>query len=182
MPRIDMPAPASLSAEQRQAWTEVVAGPRGKAPAPMIAWICNPELARRSQRLGELLRFETTLGPRLTELAILVCARHWTSHHEWTAHKALALAAGLDAGAIADIAARRQPQCDDPEALLVYRVSHTLLSTGAVPPDLYSECVASLGERGVVELVAVLGYYCYVALTLNTFELGLPDNFAPELA
>ena len=75
----------------------------------MIAWLRNPELARRGQKLGELLRFETSLEPHLTELAILVCGRHWTSHHEWGAHKRLALAAGLDPQTIADIAARVPP-------------------------------------------------------------------------
>ena len=79
----------------------------------MIAWLRNPELARRGQRLGELLRFETSLEPHLTELAILVCGRHWTSHHEWTAHKRLALAAGLDPRTIADIAARVPPYLRD---------------------------------------------------------------------
>ena len=67
----------------------------------MIAWIRNAELARRAQKLGELLRFQTTLEPQLSELAILVCARRWTSHVEWTAHKREALKAGLSARVIA---------------------------------------------------------------------------------
>src|SRR5437868_1537200 len=96
MARLSMPLQQELTAEQQVACAEVVAGRRGKVPAPMIAWLRNPELARRGQRLGELLRFETTLEPHLCELAILLCARHWTSHHEWTAHKALALKAGVD--------------------------------------------------------------------------------------
>jgi 4-carboxymuconolactone decarboxylase len=33
----------------------------------------------------------------------------------------------------------------------------------------------------MVELIGLLGYYCMVSLTLNAFELGLPDNAAPEL-
>ncbi len=68
--------------------------PARQSAAPMVAWLRNPELARRGQKLGELLRFETTLEPHLSEFAILVCARHWTSHHEWTAHKAIGLKAG----------------------------------------------------------------------------------------
>lgn len=181
MPRLEMPPEAARTPEQREAIAEAVAGLRGRVPAPMIAWLRNPELARRGQRLGELLRYQTTLPPRLSELAILVCARHWSSHHEWTAHKREALKAGLEPAAIAAIAARRTPDFADAEAALVHDYAATLLATGRIPPGLHARAIAAFGERGVVELVGILGYYCLVALTLNAFELGLPDSHAPEL-
>lgn len=181
MARLDMPAEGDLSEEQRAVCTEATAGKRGKVPAPMIAWLRNPELARRGQRMGELLRFETLLTPRLTELAILVCARHWTSHHEWTAHKKLALAAGLEPEAILAIARRETPVFKDPEAIVVHAVSRAMLASGRLDDGLYARAHAVLGERALVELVATLGYYCLVSLTLNAFELGLPDNHADEL-
>jgi 4-carboxymuconolactone decarboxylase len=181
MTRLEMPAEAAMSPEQLAVCAETVAGRRGKVPAPMIAWLRHPELARRGQKLGELLRYETTLEPQLTELAILVCGRHWTSHHEWTAHKAMGLKAGLDPDVIAAIAARSVPELSDDRQRAVYDVSSTLLSTGRVPDPIYARGTTVLGEQGMVELVGVLGYYCLVSLTLNTFELGLPGSIAPEL-
>ena len=180
MPRLSMPD--RLSPAQADVVAEVVSGKRGKVPAPMIAWVRNPELARRGQRLGELLRFETTLDPTLSELAIIICGRHWTSHHEWTAHKRLALEAGLDPRTIADIAARKAaPFMRNDREMAVFRVSTALLAQTKIDADLYATGIAELGETGMVELVAILGYYCMVALTLNAFEIGLPDSFAPEL-
>ena len=181
MARLQMPPEDALTAEQAQACAEVRSGLRGKVPAPMVAWLRSPDLARRGQRLGELLRFETTLEPVLTELAILVCGRHWTSHHEWKAHKALALQAGLDPRVADDIAARRAPVLADARQQLVYTLASTLLASGRIPAPLYAQGLATLGERGLVELVGVLGYYCMVSLTLNAFELGLPEGAAPEL-
>ncbi len=181
MPRLEMLPETAMTPEQLAVCTEAVAGIRGKVPAPMIAWLRNPELARRGQKLGELLRFETTLEPQLSELAILVCGRHWTSHHEWTAHKAIGLKAGLDPEAIAAIAARRIPTLSDERQQVVYDIASTLLASSRVPDALYARGIALLGERGMVELVGVLGYYCFVALTLNTFQLGLPTNIAIEL-
>lgn len=181
MPRLDLPAEDAMTEAQKAAVAEAVAGIRGRVPAPMVAWLQNPELASRAQKLGELLRYRTSLEPRLSELAILVCGRHWTSHHEWTAHKREGLKAGLDPEAIAAIAARRTPVLTDAREQAVYEVSTTLLATGRVPPPLYRQGVTTLGERGMVELVGILGYYCLVALTLNTFELGLPGSVAPEL-
>lgn len=148
----------------------------------MIGWLPNPELARRAQRLGELLRYDTSLEPTLSELAILVCARHWTSHHEWTAHKRIALEAGLDPQTVDDIAARKsQPFLRTAREAAVFGVASTLLGQTKLDDALYAQGLAILGELGMVDLVGILGYYSLVALTLNAFELGLPEAQAPEL-
>lgn len=167
--------PPAMTPEQSAVHDEAASGRRGHAPAPLRAWIQNPELARRAQKLGELLRYETSLSPRLSELAILVTARHWTSHYEWKVHKAEALKAGLPASAIDAIARRETPAFTDPADRIVFAVSSTLLAAHAIPEPLYREAIATLGERGLVELVAVLGYYGLVSMTLNAFEIGLPE-------
>jgi 4-carboxymuconolactone decarboxylase len=182
MARLALPPDDQLTEQQREACAEAVSGIRGRVPAPMIAWLRNPELARRAQRLGELLRYQTTLEPRLSELAILVCARHWTSHYEWTVHKREGLKAGMDPAVVDAIAARSAPVLRDAREQAVYDVARVLLATGRVPQDLHQSGTAALGEQGMVELVALLGYYSLVALTLNAFEIGLPDAAAPELA
>lgn len=181
MPRLELPPESEMTDAQKAACAEAVAGIRGRVPAPMVAWLQNPDFASRGQKLGELLRYQTTLEPRLSELAILICGRHWTSHHEWTAHKREGLKAGMDPEVIAAIAARRAPGLRDARDQAVYDVSSVLLATGRVPQPVYARGVEALGNRGMVELVGILGYYCMVALTLNTFELGLPGSVAPEL-
>jgi len=160
---------------------EVIAGKRGKIPAPMFAWILNPELARRTQKLGEILRFETSIEPHLTELAILICGRHWTAHLEWKAHKSYALQAGLDPEIIDDIAANRVPKFKEERAGVIYDVAISLFRSHRVPDALYKRAINVLGERGLMEVTAILGYYCLASFTLNTFQLGLPENIAPEL-
>jgi 4-carboxymuconolactone decarboxylase len=181
MARLSLPPEEELTPEQRAACAEAASGVRGRVPAPMVAWIRNPELARRAQKLGELLRYQTTLEPRLSELAILVCARHWTSHYEWTVHKREGLKAGLDPEAVAAIAARREPGLRDAREQAVHDAASALLATGRLPAALHARATEALGERGLVELVGILGYYSLVALTLNAFEIGLPEAAAPEL-
>ncbi|MCR0982559.1 carboxymuconolactone decarboxylase family protein [Roseomonas populi] len=181
MARIQLTPEADRTVEEQEVCQEAVSGIRGRVPAPMIAWLKNPELARRGQRLGELLRYQTTLEPRLSELAILIVGRHWTAHYEWTVHKREGLKAGMDPEVVAAIAERRAPVLRDAQEQAIYDVSTTLMATRRVPDDLYRRGVEVLGERGMVELVALLGYYTLVAMTLNVFEIGLPDAFAPEL-
>ena len=87
MARIQMPSLDAMTSEQAAACSKAVQGPRGKVPTPMIGWLANPKLARRLRKLGALLRCDTSLDPVETELTILVCARHWTSHVSGTRTK-----------------------------------------------------------------------------------------------
>ena len=169
-----------MTTSQRAAYDEVVAGVRGRMPAPMRAWIHSPEMASRAQRLGGLLRYQTSLPPRLSELAILVTARHWTAHYEWFAHRREAEKAGLESAIIAAIAERRDPPFADEPARLVYAYSKALHETHGVAQPLHDAAVGLLGEQGVVELVGILGYYTLVAMTLNAFDIGLPAGERPE--
>jgi 4-carboxymuconolactone decarboxylase len=172
---------AEMDAAQRAVADEAIAGKRGRVPAPLRAWLHSPELGRRAQKLGEFVRYDTSLPAALSELAILVTARHWTSHFEWYAHKRDGLAAGIDPAVITAIAARQAPVLSDAKAQLVYDYAKILLATGRVPDDLHAAAAEALGERGVVDLVGIVGYYSLVALTLNAFEIGLPDGVQPEL-
>jgi 4-carboxymuconolactone decarboxylase len=180
MPRIKIPKLEEMNQEQRRVYEETVAGRRGRIPAPLIAWLESPVLADRAQKLGEFVRYETSLPPRLSELAILVVARHWTAQFEWTAHKAEALKAGLAPEIIDDIANRRPPCFKNPDEPVVYDFSATLNQNHTVPDELYRKAVATVGLRGVVELVGILGYYTLISMTLNTFEIE-PEGGAPEL-
>lgn len=181
MTRVHLPPLSSMTPDEKQVYEEAAAGRRGHAPAPLTAWLKSPELARRAQKLGEFVRYETTLPPRLSELAILITARHWTAHYEWQAHKKEGLKAGIDPEAIDAIARRRLPVFKTDEERVVYNVSTSLLEMHVIPDDLYRAAVGALGDRGIVELVGLLGYYALVSMTLNVFEIGLPEATAPEL-
>jgi 4-carboxymuconolactone decarboxylase len=180
--RLKLLSPGEMSADQKQTYDESIAGKRGKPPPPMMAWLNSPEMARHATRLGGFLRFDTVFPAKISEIAILVTARHWTSHYEWFAHKRLALQGGLDPTIIDDIRDRRTPAFDDPKAKVVYDVAKSLHEGHGVAKSLYDEAVRLVGERGVVEIIGLCGYYTMVSMTLNTFEFGLPEGEVSELA
>ncbi|RYC30273.1 carboxymuconolactone decarboxylase family protein [Lichenibacterium minor] len=173
--------PDEMSEAQRRVAEAAASGKRGRVPAPLRAWLHSPELGDRAQRLGEFLRYDTSLGPRLSELAILVTARAWTSHYEWFAHKREALKAGIDPAVIAAIAERRPPDLSDAASRAVYDYAIMLHRDHGVSDQVHAAAVAALGEAGTVELVGLLGYYTLVAMTLNAFGIGLPDGETTEL-
>lgn len=180
--RIKPISPDEMNAEQKDVYDANVRSKRGRMPAPVHAWIRSPQMAKRMEPLGEFLRYDSTLGARLSEIAILVCARHWTAHFEWYAHKRLGLEAGVTPEIIQAIATRRAPDfSSDVKGRIVYDVSKALMEQHRVPQPLYDEAVGALGEKGLVELIGLLGYYCLVSMTLNTFEFDLPAGEKPEL-
>jgi 4-carboxymuconolactone decarboxylase len=170
-----------MSEAQKRVADEATAGKRGHVPAPLLAWLHSPELGQRAQRLGEFVRYDTSLPPALSELAILVTARFWTSHYEWYAHEREALKAGLDPAVIDAIAERKPPALTEPKAKAVYDYAKALHETHAVPGPVHAAAVRELGEHGVVELVGILGYYTLVSMTLNAFEIGLPEGERSKL-
>jgi 4-carboxymuconolactone decarboxylase len=180
--RIKLLSPEEMNPDQKQTYDEAVAGKRGRPPAPMMAWLNSPEMARHATRLGEVLRFNTMFPAKLSEIAILVTARHFTSHYEWFAHKRLALQGGMDPKIIDDIRDRRTPQFDDPKAKMIYDVARSLHEAHGLTKALYDEAVEVLSQRGLVEVIGLCGYYTMVSMTLNTFEFGLPEGQVSDLA
>jgi 4-carboxymuconolactone decarboxylase len=161
---------------QRRAYDAIVAGPRGGARGPFNALLRSPELADRVQKVGEYLRFRSSVPARLNELAILVNARFWGSKLEFYAHRVLALKAGL-APAIADaVAANTRPADMKPDEALVYDFCTALHRQHVVDDALFERAVAAVGEPGVMDLIGVSGYYTLVSMVLNVAEVPLPDG------
>ena len=173
--------PAQMSPEQRRVAQAAVSGKRGRLPAPLRAWLHSPVFGDRAQSLGEFLRYDTSLGPALSELAILVTARVWTAQYEWYAHKKLALQAGITPAICDAIARRERPDLPDEKAAVVYDYAITMHTDRTIPQPLHDRAVAALGAAGVVELVGLLGYYTMVSMTLNGFGFTLPEGEPEEL-
>jgi 4-carboxymuconolactone decarboxylase len=173
--------PEQLTAAQRAAAEEIAAGPRGAVVGPFIAALRSPEFMRRLQRLGEYLRFQNALGPRLTELAVLVVARHFTAQFEWVMHAPLAAERGIAPEAIEAIAAGRRPTTLAEDEAVVLDFASDLLRSQTVSDDVYRLAVDALGETGVVDLVGTVGYYSMLAMILNVAQTPLPPDKAPAL-
>jgi len=181
-PRLPVPTRDSLDEAGRAVWDQIASGPRGGVRGPFLALLHSPEVADRVQHLGEHLRYRSALPPRLSELAILVTARVWTCQYEWFAHEPHAQKAGLAQAVIDAIRAGRRPDVAAADEAAVHDVALALLRERAVDDATYARAQALLGTQGMVDLVAILGYYSLIAMTLNGHRVPLPAGAAPPLA
>lgn len=180
--RISFPSPETMTSAQREVYEQIVSGPRRTLVGPLRAALHNPVLADRWQRLGQVLRFETSLPARLNELAILVTARRWNSELEWAIHAGDADRAGLDPAIAEAIRTCSVPAFgDDDAAREIYDYACELVQRGDVSEATYAAIVARWGEVGAVELTAVIGYYSMVAMTLNVHRVPLPQGVSADL-
>jgi 4-carboxymuconolactone decarboxylase len=172
----------SLDDAQRAAAAELIAGPRKAVKGPFIPLLRSPGLLAHVQKVGAYLRFDSALPPRLSEFATLVVAREWTQQFEWFAHVPLALAAGTSQRAIDALHDGRRPagtDMSDDEAM-VYDFSIELTQHHGVSDASYRAAVERLGERGVVDLVGLIGYFTTISMVLNVART--PPEVAPGTA
>jgi 4-carboxymuconolactone decarboxylase len=147
--------------------------------APFNVLLRSPVLAERMRKVGEYLRFESTIPKRLNELAILITARTWTAQYEWYAHLRLALKEGLDPSVGEELAQGQRPSKMKPDEEAVYDFCHELHTCHSVSDAHYNAVLKLFGEQGVVDLMMVSGYYVMVAMALNVNRSPLPEGAIP---
>jgi 4-carboxymuconolactone decarboxylase len=182
MARLHLPSVDEMSAEQRDVYDEVVNGVRGRLVGPLRAVLHSPDLARRWSRLGEYVRFSTCLSRKLNELAIIVTARRWNSQLEFLIHAEAAKDAGLDPSCIEAVRLGEAPTFADEAEAEVYEFTRLMQQTGNVHDKVHAAITARWGERGVVELTTVIGYYTMVSMTLNAHGIPIPADAKPPLS
>ena len=170
-------APDAMTPEQR-AIADAIVATRGSMNGPFNAWLRDPALADRLQKLGEQIRFHSSLPLELNEFSILITARHWTSQFEWYAHYPLAMKAGLEPDVAADLAAGKRPSGMSGDEAATYDFSTSLHAIGDAGDATYKAVLDRFGEKGVIDLVAVNGYYDLVSMTLNVARVSVPAGTA----
>src|SRR6195256_3352289 len=172
-----------LNPEQKK-WADLISAPPRNARfvnPPYRAYIYNPDLANRLTAMSEYLRWNTSLPPRLSELAILITARQWTAQYEWFAHYPLALKAGLDPKVAGDIALGKRPDNMKDDEAALYDLATALYRDRKVTDPVYKAALDKFGERGIMDIIGTIGYYDLVSMTLITMQAGPPNDSVKPL-
>ncbi len=191
MTRLALLAPDALNDAQRKIFDAITKGPRTKntgatigvsldapagLPGPFNAWMYSPVIGNLAQELGAALRFSNSLPNNLLEIAVIMIGKHWSAQFEFWAHAKLARQAGVSEAAIEAIRIGAEPVFDRPEETQIYLFSREFIDTKRISDKTYAATRALVGEQGLVDLVTLMGYYTMVSMTLNCFEVPLPEG------
>jgi len=172
--------PDDLNPAQREQYERIARArkprPDGQFGGPFDAWLLSPEVAKRAMSTGNFIWERTTVGRRIVELAIIVTGRHWRSNVEWVAHERMARAQGVSDEVIRAVFEQRLPEGAPPDELLTIKVCRELHETHDLPLDLYREAVATWGEQGLMEIIQTIGFYTFVSMTLNAFNIPTAEG------
>jgi len=115
-----------------------------------------------------------TLNPHVRELAILVACRETNYNLEWNAHEPSAVKAGVDPKVI-DAVRRNGPLTglDEQDATVIH-FGRELYTDRKVDSATFAKAVQLLGQRGVMDMVAVMNTYA-----VSGFYAIAVDEHAP---
>jgi 4-carboxymuconolactone decarboxylase len=173
-----------MTPEQVALYREILSGPRGQGPrtvllatgagglaGPFNAMLYAPDVGHALQELGAAIRFRTRLTPRIREMAILVVAQAWDSAYERLSHEPIGRDAGLTEPEIEALRSGADPGFPDEQERVAHAVVRALTGPADLDDDQYAAAVATLGERSLVELSTLVGYYATLALQLRIFRV-----------
>jgi 4-carboxymuconolactone decarboxylase len=170
---------SALSQDQMVIHDAITNGPRGVVAGPLRVWLQSPGLATQAQALGQYARYDSVLPPVLSELAILVTARYWSSGFEWSHHAPNAQEVGVPAKAIEAISQAKRFEFSDANMQAVFDFALELHLLKNVREATYDTALKALGLQACVDLVGICGYYTMISMTINVFDV--PDGDGPML-
>jgi len=175
-PRMPPLLAEKMTEAQRKAADELIAGPRKGVKGPFIPLLRSPELMDRLQKVGEYLRFQSSLDQRISELVMLVVSREWTQHFEWVVHVPLGRKAGISEDTIAALADGRRPSGMSEDEEVAYDFCQELLRNKGVAETTYRRTVTRFGENGVIDMIGVAGYFTTVSMIMNVAHSPPPAD------
>jgi 4-carboxymuconolactone decarboxylase len=157
-----------LTPEQQKMATVLTTPPRnsGLNTGPFNAYARSPGLGLLLLQVSDYVRFNSSLPPRLSEFAIMIAARHWSQPYEWRAHYPLAIKGGLERQILADLGAGARPQGMKDDETALYDFCNELYRDKNVSDAAFKAALAKFGERGIMDLIGIIGYYDIASMAL----------------
>jgi 4-carboxymuconolactone decarboxylase len=175
--------PKAYSPEQQEFAKLMTAGPRAGTitNAPFKVYFASPGFGLEAIKMSNYLRWGTGLDGRLSELAIIIAARHWTSDYIWHAHYPLAVKGGLDPSVGADIAAGKRPTKMKEDEAIIYDLLTEMYRDHDISDATYAKARAKYGEKGITDIQALASYYGVTAMALITAREKTAAGDEPKL-
>jgi 4-carboxymuconolactone decarboxylase len=181
--------PSELDPIQRELYINITSGRRtigetqfriidndGRLEGPFNFFVSHPGLGSILSKLGEFIRYDSILPPRLRELLILCIAADFQSEFEWYAHVKLAINEGVSNPMIESILAGIKPADLDSRECTSYDLYQKLKMREVISDEFFSKLTEQLDAKMILEIISLVGYYATLAMMMNTFSISLPEG------
>jgi len=179
MARMKQMKPDEFDAKTRALGDQIAKTRGGEIQGPWAHMLRSPKLAEKAAAYSDLFRSELSLPLNLVQLAVIMAARHWNAEYVWNAQSPRAKAAGVSEAAIEAIRTKKTPSFTDPQEKAVYDLFSELYANQGVSDATYDAAVKALGEKGLIELINVNGFYSIVATIVRTTGIPTRDGAHP---
>ena len=181
-PRFPIIPAEEMTARQTEVAAAIAGGPRGGIRGPFLALIHHPDLADRVQSLGEHLRYGAKISLANIEFVVLIVARHMNCQYEWFAHSRIArTTTDLPESIISALQVGQTPQNLTDEQSALYNFCKEQIAQGQANDATYDAAFKHFGRAGILDIIAIIGYYSMIAMVLNTSQIPLPEGTEPPL-
>jgi 4-carboxymuconolactone decarboxylase len=170
-----------MTPEQKAMIDHLLAGERQSLGGPFNILLRSPEMGDLAQQFGASMRFHAALPKKALETVVIVTARYWMAQFEWSAHKRAALQAGVSPAVVDAIANGKRPAGMEADVECAYNFSAELLKNKQVSDATFAAAKDKFGEKGVVDMIALSGWYSMVSMALNVDRYPLANGALPEL-
>ena len=170
-----------MAPEQKTMVDHLLAGERRGVGGPFNVLLRSPEVGDLAQQFGGSMRFRTVLPKDVAEVIIIATGRYWMAQYEWNAHKNSALNYGVSPAIVEAIANGKRPTGMPPEMEVAYNLIDEILTTHQVTNQAFQAAKDKYGERGVVDIIGLSGWYGLVSMLLNVDRYPMPAGVAPGL-
>jgi 4-carboxymuconolactone decarboxylase len=185
--RLPLLAPSKLSPEQRPLYEDMRKGietnfkgfsaidKTGALIGPWNPWLRFPKFGGPVWALVKALSSAPSLPRPVREIAILVTGARFRAAYEIYAHVLVAELRGLPDEKIATIVAGQRPNDLTREEAVAYDLAAALVAGGVLPELTYAQAIKQFGEAGTAEFISLVGLYCMVSVTLNGYDVPVPE-------
>jgi 4-carboxymuconolactone decarboxylase len=185
--RLPLIAPSKLNAEQQRLYDDMRHGieqnlkgftaidDAGRLIGPWNPWLHFPKFGGPVWELVKALSTSPKLPRPVREIAVLVTGAHFHSAYEIYAHVLVAELRGIADDKISTILAGQRPGDLTREEAVAYDLASALVSGRVLQPLTYRQAISLFGQDGTAEFIYLVGLYCMVSVTLNGFDVPVPE-------
>ncbi len=149
---------------------------RVRVTGPFNVFLYSPHMGRAFNDYVDSEAKNTSLSPKVRQIVILTVGAVWNSAYELYAHTAVARTVDLDDETIESIKVGKEPKHISAEEVTAYDFTRKLVSEHTIDDDLYKRATDTFGEKGVVDMIHLIGLYMATSALLNAFEVPTPTQ------